>query len=232
MQNHRLEDRSGKFRQVETSRSTHLKAEGKPRASETVQHVHEIVFALKGKLTSAKVSIRFSRQSLARTNFGDKFPSLHVIQTGGEHGRCPNAPLYVQRSTEWNEEEEEFARHKAYTFHKELFNIHDPTKMSTTQTSLFPQRQSNTNGLTIHTTEWMYIVDSDASLHTIRLDFVHFVEVRNAAASSPNIGEKAEAERMFRKRKQRVRTRYVEIWDQLSELFPGSQAPRYLRDGD
>ena len=70
------------------------------------------------------------------------------------------------------------------------------------------------------------------TLRDVRLDFVHLVEVRNAAASSPNIGEKAEAERMFRKRKQRVRTRYVEIWDQFLELFPGSQAPRYLRDGE
>ena len=38
-----------------------------------------------------------------------------------ENGTFPNAPPYDQRSTKWNEQQEEFARRKAYTLHKELF---------------------------------------------------------------------------------------------------------------
>ena len=37
------------------------------------------------------------------------------------NGRYPNAPPYDQRSTEWNEEQNEFARHRAYKLHAELF---------------------------------------------------------------------------------------------------------------
>ena len=40
-----------------------------------------------------------------------------------------------QRSAEWNEELEAFARHKAYKLHKELFKIKDNPEMSTVQTS-------------------------------------------------------------------------------------------------
>ena len=36
--------------------------------------------------------------------------------------RSPNSPPCGQRSTEWNEEQEELARWRAYKLHKELFN--------------------------------------------------------------------------------------------------------------
>ena len=38
-----------------------------------------------------------------------------------KNGRCPNAPPCGQMSTEWNEEQEEFARHRAHKLHKKLF---------------------------------------------------------------------------------------------------------------
>ena len=44
-----------------------------------------------------------------------------MLQTGSKKGRSPNAPPCGQRCTEWNEEQEEFARHGAYILHKELF---------------------------------------------------------------------------------------------------------------
>ena len=42
-----------------------------------------------------------------------------MVKTGGQ----PSAPPHDQRSTEWNEEQEESARHQACKFHKELFKI-------------------------------------------------------------------------------------------------------------
>ena len=71
-----------------------------------------------------EISIIFSPQSLVRAEFRNKFPSLNVIQTGGKNGRCQNAPPYDQGSTEWNEEQNEFARHEAY----KLLTDHVKTK--------------------------------------------------------------------------------------------------------
>ena len=65
------------------------------------------ILALRRKLPSEKISISFSHQR------------LNVIESGGKNRRSQNAPLYDQRSTEWNEQEE-FARHKANTLDKEL----------------------------------------------------------------------------------------------------------------
>ena len=61
--------------------------------------------------------------NLERAEIRDKFPSLNVIQTGNKNERSPNAPPYDQRSTELNEDQEEFAGHAAYKLHKELFKI-------------------------------------------------------------------------------------------------------------
>ena len=96
----------------------------------------EGILALRRKLPSDEIIIGFSHQSLERAKFRDQFPSLSAIQTGGKNGRSPNAPHYDQRSTEFNEEQEEFARHKAYNLHKELFKIkRTPQKCSTVQNS-------------------------------------------------------------------------------------------------
>ena len=48
-------------------------------------------------------------------NSEKNIPSLSVIQTVG---RNPNGPQYDQNSTEWNEEQEEFARRETYKLHE------------------------------------------------------------------------------------------------------------------
>ena len=75
---------------------------------------------LKVSLRQKNKSIKFSYQRLERATFRDKFPSLSVIQTGSKIGRSPNVPCN-QRSIEWNEEQQEFARHKSIqTSHRAL----------------------------------------------------------------------------------------------------------------
>ena len=81
------------------------------------------ILAFKRELLSEKKSIRFSHQSLKRAKFRDEFPSLNAIHQCSKNGSSPNAPTYDRRSTEWNEEQEEFARQKAYKLHKEVFKM-------------------------------------------------------------------------------------------------------------
>ena len=72
------------------------------------------IVTLRRKLPLEKSIKIFSRQSLEIAKFRDKFPSLNRTL------QCTT--VNDQRSTELNEEQEEFARHKAYKLHKELFN--------------------------------------------------------------------------------------------------------------
>ena len=60
-----------------------------------------------------------------RTKFRDKFPSRNVIQTSSRNARQFDAPPHDQRSTEWNEEQEEIVWDKAYKLYKELFKINN-----------------------------------------------------------------------------------------------------------
>ena len=80
---------------------------------------------------------------------------------------------YDQRSTEWNEEQEECERHKVYKLHRELFKLtgHYRDVHSTNSfRSYVPTKAQNTaTGLAIHSKERMYIVDNGASLHMMRL---------------------------------------------------------------
>ena len=81
------------------------------------------ILALRRKFFSGKITVRFAHQSLERAKFRDNFSFLNVFQTGENNGRSPKAPPYDQSSTEWNEEQEEFARKKAYKFHKEFLKV-------------------------------------------------------------------------------------------------------------
>ena len=85
---------SGLLLKFEPSMDTHLKTEGN---------------------LELKISVR--------AWFRNKLPTLNVIQTGNKNGRSPNAPPYDQRSKEWNEEQDEFAKHKTCKLHKELLKI-------------------------------------------------------------------------------------------------------------
>ena len=62
--------------QVETSRSTHSKAKGNLEQVEQSTTSMKGILALRRTLSSEKVSIRFSHQSLERAKFRDKF--LHL----------------------------------------------------------------------------------------------------------------------------------------------------------
>ena len=87
--------------------------------------------------------------------------------------RSPTALPYAQRSTEWNEEDEEFARHGAYKQHKELFktkrNFSDVDNTIFFRSHVPTQAKNTATGLAIQTTERVYIVDSGASLHMMGL---------------------------------------------------------------
>ena len=153
--------------------NAHLNAEGKPGASGTIQNAHEVILALERTFPSEERSIRFSHQSLERATFRDTSPSLNVIQTGSAHRRFPNAPPYDQRFTEWNEEQEEFARHKACKIHKELFKIKGySNEVHTTNffRSYVPAEAKNTaTGLATQCKESVCAVDSGASSHLMGL---------------------------------------------------------------
>ena len=113
---------SGKLLQFDTSTNAHSKAEGNlgQVAQSTMHERHSFAETE----TSVRKEKHKMRQSLERAKFRDTFPSLNVILTVCLiNGRSPNAPPYDRRSTEWNEEQEEFARHRAYTRHKDLFKI-------------------------------------------------------------------------------------------------------------
>ena len=169
--NHWPRTSSGKLLQFDASMSTHLKAEGNLVHMGRSKILMRGILALKSKLPSDKRSIRFSHQSLKKAKFKDKFPSLNVIQTSSRKGTPPNAPPFDQRSTEWNEEQEEFARQKTHKLHQGLFKTKGTTAMSTKQTSsdvTSPTKVKNTGtGLAIHSKDMVYMVDSGASVHMI-----------------------------------------------------------------
>ena len=129
----------------------------------------ESILALCRKLPSEKAGIRNPFQSLERAKFRNKFPSLNVIQTSSKNARSPNAPPYDRRSTAWNEEQEEFARHRAYKLHKALLKTKgqpkDVHKTNFSRSYVSTKAKNTATGLAIHSKERMYIVDSDASLH-------------------------------------------------------------------
>ena len=110
--NHSSRSASCNLLQVETSTGTHLTVKGNLEHVEQSTTLMDGILTIRRKLSSAKKSIRSSRQSLERAKSRDKFPSLNVTQTGSKHARHFNAPPCGQRSAEWNEEREEFARHK------------------------------------------------------------------------------------------------------------------------
>ena len=130
-----------------------------------------------GNFRQKRKSIKFSHQSLTRAKFRDKLQSLNVIQTDSKNDRSPNAPPYDQRSTEWNEKQEKFARHKAYNLHKELFkkkgSYYDVHRTNFFR-SYVPTKAKNTaTSLTTHSKEMIHRVDCDASWHMMGLSFLN-----------------------------------------------------------
>ena len=106
-------------------------------------------------------------------NIQSQFPSVNVTKTGNKNGRSPDAPPYDHRSTEWNAEREEFARHKAYKLHKELFktkgHCRDAHNTNFFRSYVSTEEKNTATGLAMHSKEKVYIVDSGASLHMIIL---------------------------------------------------------------
>ena len=108
---HRPRETSGKLLQFETSMISHFKAQG------NLEQVGQSTMPMKGTLAlRRKLPPGKDKHQILKE-------SLHAIQTGSKNWRSPNAPPYDQRSAGWNEEQEEFARHKAYKLHKEQFRI-------------------------------------------------------------------------------------------------------------
>ena len=99
----------------------------------------------------------------------DKFPSLNVILTGSKNGSSPNAPPYDQRRTEWNEEQEEFPRHTAYTLHKEFSkkNGHhtDVPKTNFFRSYVFAKAKNTATGWRyipkkgVHSRQWRFVTN-------------------------------------------------------------------------
>ena len=95
--------------------STHSIAKGDFWASRTIHNTDEERFCVQTEAPVRNVRLEMFGSKFGRAKFRDKFPSRNVIQTGSRNARHFNAPPYDQRSTEWNEEQEEFARHKNHT---------------------------------------------------------------------------------------------------------------------
>ena len=81
---HRPWNTSGKLLQLETSRNSHLKAEGNLEQVGQSTMSMKSILSLRRKLPSEKNIIRFAGQSLDRAKFRDKFASLNVNQTGSK----------------------------------------------------------------------------------------------------------------------------------------------------
>ena len=79
-------------------------AEGKPKG----------ILKIRQKPPSEQRSVRYSRHALDRAKFREKYPSLNVIQKpGSKSDRSPLATSLDDLSSEWNAEQDEWARRKA-----------------------------------------------------------------------------------------------------------------------
>ena len=100
-----------------------------------------------------------SHITVRREQDSETLQSLNMIQTGNKNGRSPNAPPYDQICTEWNDEQEEFARHRSYTFDKERF-----TRQICSQNKVLHKLRLYTakyteTGLAVHSKERVRTVD-------------------------------------------------------------------------
>ena len=130
-----------------------LESKEEPWARWTIHNAHERhsytqtespVRKDKHKIIAAK----FRKSKIQRQmSISESDPDWH------QKRRHLNAPPYDQRSKEWNERQEEFARHKAHKLHEALFKIkRHTTKMSTEQTSFLsyvPTKVKNTTTVSV-----------------------------------------------------------------------------------
>ena len=92
-------------------------------------HMHHMEFAT----LDSKTAEGIGKTILAEFKRIVKVLKQKITPTGSKN-RTGEAQLHrhlIKETTEWYEEEEEFARHKAYTLHMELFNIKNTPEMST-----------------------------------------------------------------------------------------------------
>ena len=143
------------------------------RKAAPMPNIHEHLFESQGKsqaserdsCTQKETSVREENQQILVSEFGKQLSEinayLNVIQTSTRNARHFKAPPCDQRPAEWNEEQEEFAIHKAYKLHNELFKIKGHNKYFH-KTNFFrsyvPTKAKNTaTGLAIHSTERLYM---------------------------------------------------------------------------
>ena len=95
------------------------------RKAVAMRNIHEHLFESQGKsqaserhsCTQKETSVREENQQILVSEFGKQISELNaylnVIQTSSRNARHFKAPPYDQRPAEWNQEQEEFAIHKA-----------------------------------------------------------------------------------------------------------------------
>ena len=150
-----------------------------PRAKKKIHTAHErhhVRFEGRQKREASNSHIRAWRDQDSETNF-------HLWTWARLAARTEDLQMHPRtRCTGWNEEQEEFATHRAYKLHKELFktNEHckDVHKTNFFRTSITTKAKYTATGLAIHSKERMYIVDSGAPLHMMEVSSLNHRERR------------------------------------------------------
>ena len=77
-----------------------------------------------------EISVRRVKRQILSSRFGtqrkftDKYPLLNLTQNpSGKSDRSPSATSFDETSSAWNEEQRDWARHKAWKHHKEVSKI-------------------------------------------------------------------------------------------------------------
>ena len=122
------------------------------------------ILEVRQKLASEKRSAKFSRHARTGRKSETSLP-LKMLSTSQDRRQSDRRPLAIpfdERATEWNEEQEEWARHKVWKLENELLKINGhyrdvkDTKISSEE--MFFQSP-------LRTQDGTNIVDSGASIH-------------------------------------------------------------------
>ena len=161
----------GNVRKVYTSRNfmnAHLNAVRNLEQVEPSKMPTETSLRSKGIFRQKRLALDFHFR-VWRANSETNFHLWTQLKEVGQNGRSPNAPPYDQRSTERNEEQEEFASHRACKLHKEFIKIKghhgDVHKTKFFRRYVPTKAKFTATVLAIHSKERVYKVDCGASVH-------------------------------------------------------------------
>ena len=178
--NHSSKINAGRLLEVEISRKTTWKPTLSMWCNQRRQW--KVFFCSDGNLESEKNKHNLSRtKDWKEQNYENKFHVwVQSIQPGSQNAGHFNAPPY--------EKQDEFARHKAYKLHKELFTIKghyaDVNKTSFFRNYVLTKAKDTATGLAIPSKGRVYMVDSGALLHMMGLSSLNHKEKKTIRQSN------------------------------------------------